>query len=307
MTSAAATTTFRSENVLFLWGGASVERSPFERGGWASQRSREAPLRLVSSVVYGPVVVIPLARWTLFSATAATALVSAGTALGLLESRAWAAGAVVSYVALITLGLKKPSMRMFTDALARQDTGAALVIDVGTDSAEPLLALAEAHGARLTIALTVTRACAAPDFVRACLAAGHALALSSDEAIEGRTTTRSKAINRSISQLERETVQWEQRFADLDPPELWLTDALATPALQRLADAYDRTLVAPSRDLRAVTDRGPLREALTDALEEHAIVRVLDTPALRAELPAVLDAVARLGVPVRALTLPEAA
>jgi hypothetical protein len=268
--------------------------------------------------------VISLARFTLFAATAATALVSVGTALGRLESRAWVGGAVTAYVTLVAIGLRRPTLRMFTDAVARCEEGAALIVDVraGAEPSLPeLLEIAEKHRVTLTLALTMRDAVAHPDAVRSALARAHSVALverphadDHDEASASATAPsrparapRWSAIERRITRLEREIALWDERFADLDPPELWLADGLYTPMLQRLADAFDRTLLAPTADLRDERDPAALREALVDALAQHAIVRVIDGPALRAQLPAVLDAVARLGVPVRALTLPDAA
>jgi hypothetical protein len=252
---------------------------------------------------------MPVARFSLFAATAATALVSAGTALGRLESRAWIAGAITGYIALVGLGITQPALRMFTDALARVDDGAALIVDLREDSGSlsELLALCQNRRCTITIALDTSTAIAHASELERAIAEGHSLALRDGSAAE-ETPDRARPINsthRRIEELERDEARWAARLPDLETPELWLADGLYTPALQRLADAFDRTLVAPSHDLRAITEPEALREKLVDALDHHAIVRVIDSPALRQQLPAVLDSAGRLGVPVRALTLPD--
>ncbi|MFO0559363.1 MAG: hypothetical protein U0269_15210 [Polyangiales bacterium] len=250
---------------------------------------------------------MPVARFSLFAATAATALVSAGTALGRLESRAWIAGALSGYVALVALGISKPALRMFTDALTRVDHGAALVVDVREGDADPLselFALCQKHRCTITVALDTNAAIAHADVLRGALAQGHSIALR--DGVPATTSSEgARAADRRIERIERDEARWAARLPELDSPELWLADGLFTPALQRIADAFDRTLVAPSHDLRAIVEPEALREKLVDALDHHAIVRVIDSPALRQQLPAVLDSAGRLGVPVRALTLPD--
>lgn len=264
-------------------------------------------MNLAPSRVHAPLVsvVMPVARLSLFAATAATALVSAGTALGRFESRAWIAGSITGYVALVALGLARPALRMFTDAVSRVEDGAALIVDV-SDERAPLLAelfaLAKEHRCTFTVALDASTAIEHERALVRAMREGHSIALR--ESREG-SNAPINSIHRRIEALERETARWKSRASELDVPELWLADGLFTPALQKLADAFDRTLVAPSHDLRSITEPDALREALTDALDHHAIVRVLDSPALRLQLPAVLDSAGRLAVPVRALTLPD--
>lgn len=265
-------------------------------------------MNLAPSRVHAPLVsvVMPVARLSLFAATAATALVSVGTALGRFESRAWIAGSITGYVALVALGLARPALRMFTDAVSRTEDGAALIVDV-PDERAPLLAelfaLAKEHRCTLTVALDASSAVLAHEHALVhAMREGHSIALR--ESREG-SNAPIHSTHRRIEALERETARWQSRASELDVPELWLADGLYTPALQKLADAFDRTLVAPSHDLRSITEPDALREALADALDHHAIVRVLDSPALRQQLPAVLDSAGRLAVPVRALTLPD--
>jgi hypothetical protein len=254
--------------------------------------------------------VLPIARLSLFAATAATVLVAAGTALGRLESRAWIVGALCGYVTLVGLGLRKPALRMFTDAIARVDHGAALIIDVHEHSAGPLrelFSLCNEQHCTITVALDTDTAIAHADALRDALADGHSLAFRDVRPAlrSSKSATRTCTVHRRIEQLEREEARWAARLPELEVPEFWLADGLFTPLLQRIADAFDRTLVVPSHDLRAITDPAALRDKLVDALDHHAIVRVTDSPALRRLLPAVLDSVGRLGVPVRALSRPE--
>jgi hypothetical protein len=249
--------------------------------------------------------VMPVARFSLFAATTATALVSGATALGRFESRAWVAGSIMSYVALVALGLARPGLRMFTDAVSRVDDGVALIVDVPAERAAllaELFALAQEHRCTVTVALDTSTAIAHERALVRGAREGHTIALRDSR--EG-TAGPIDSTHRRIEALEREAARWQSRTIELDPPELWLADGLYTPALQRLADAFDRTLVAPTHDLRATLEPDELREKLEDALDHHAIVRVIDSPALRQLLPAVLDSAGRLGVPVRALSLPD--
>jgi hypothetical protein len=265
---------------------------------------------------------ISLARITLFAATAGALLVSVATALGRVESRLWALTMAVGYVALVGLGLRKPSLRMFTDALATAPEGASIVVETELDATQTdaLLRAFEQRDSRATLAVRVSSAVEQPEVVRDALARGHSFVVRDSDGTSGTSGTssssaarmgRSRANHTLFSSLERDELQWNERLPDRPMPELWLSDRRYTPVLQRLADAFDRTLVAPSVDLRARAEGEPLNqdalvEQLTDALGEGAIALVSDTPALRAALPAVLDAAARLGVPVRALCLPSA-
>lgn len=249
----------------------------------------------------------PLSRWTFYVATVGAAVVSVALAMGRVESRAWVAGAIVSYAALVAIGLQKPSLRMFTDAIARAHESAALIVDVPSDagSIASLCALFEAHDARATLALTVEQVVAHRDALVAALARGHSIALR-DDAERAQPRTRSASMDARIARLERERTLLNEHFSPDDRPDLWLAHGLYTPALQRLADAFDRTLVAPSDDLRSKS-RYPLAERLENDLDDGAILRVEDSPELRASLPAVLAAAGRLGVPVRALVFRDAA
>ncbi|MBL8683309.1 MAG: hypothetical protein JNK05_29345 [Myxococcales bacterium] len=249
----------------------------------------------------------PLSRWTFYAATAGAALVSVALAMGRVPSRVWPAAAIVAYVALVALGLKKPSLRMFTDAIARAPDGAAMIVEVPADARaiESLCALFEAHDGRATLALSAEDAAASRDALVAAIERGHALAITDREARE-HARTRGAAVDARIDRLEREHALLHAQFSQDFYPDLWLPSGLYTPALQRLADAFDRTLVAPSHDLRGKS-RFPLAERIEHDLEHGAILRVEDSPSLRAALPAVLAAAARLGVPVRALVSRDAA
>jgi hypothetical protein len=172
----------------------------------------------------------------------------------------------------------------------------------------------EERAFQATLAVRVSSAVEQSEVVRDALARGHSLVARDSDGLSSsapRNNNRSRANHTLFSSLERDELQWNERLPDRPMPELWLSDRRYTPVLQRLADAFDRTLVAPSVDLRPRAGEESLSETalvegLTDALGEGAIALVSDTPALRAALPAVLDAAARLGVPVRALCLPSA-
>ena len=246
------------------------------------------------------------ARWSLFAAATATVVVSAGTAAGRLESRAWIATSVLGCAGLLLLGLRVPRLRMFADALVRCDDGLALVVDATEgDAVDSLCRIAEKSQSKLTLALDASALEAQPAAVERAAREGHAIVwrdpVSSGDS-RGRESTDAR-----LAQLETETERWKRAAPALDPPELWLSEALHTPTLAKIAEAFERTLLVPTMDLRAITERESLREAMISALDAHAIVRVRDSAALRGELPAVLYAAARLAVPVRALTLPEAA
>lgn len=249
------------------------------------------------------------ARWSLFAAAAATVVVSAGTALGRLESRAWIATSVLGCAGLVALGLRVPRLRMFADAVVRCDDGAALVVDVRDgDALDALRVIAEKSQCTLTFALDARAIEARPAAVESALHAGHTLAWRDpDSAQLSRERARTDTQSAQLAQLELETERWRRAAPSIDPPELWLSDALHTPTLAKIAEAFERTLLVPTVDLRAIVEPDALREAMISALDAHAIVRLRDSAALRSELPAALYAAARLAVPVRALTLPEAA
>ncbi len=255
----------------------------------------------------------PLSRWTFYVATAGAALVSGALAMGRIESRAWAAGAVCGYLSLVAIGLKKPSLRMFTDALVRAHDGATIVVDVEHDpsskgSIAALCALFEAHDARATLALTMDTAIAHSSALQAALERGHSVALVDRQPPERheRALSRGADLDARITELERDRAAWNEHFPKIPAPDLWFARGLYTPALQRLADTFDRTLVVASHDLRGPS-RSPIAERVELELELGAILRVEDSPSFRAALPTVLAAAARLGVPVRALVSQDAA
>lgn len=246
------------------------------------------------------------ARWSLFAAATATVVVSVGTAVGRLDSRAWIATSVLGCAGLVALGLRAPRLRMFADAVVRCDDGVALVVDASArDAVETLRAIAEKSQCKLTFALDASALEAQPAAIERAAREGHALVWR-DPTSRGDSQAR-ESTDARLAQLETETERWRRARSTLDPPELWMSDSLHTPALAKIAEAFERTLLVPTVDLRAIAEPEALREAMISALDAHAIVRVRDSAALRGELPAVLYAAARLAVPVRALTLPEAA
>lgn len=250
------------------------------------------------------------ARWSLFAAATATVVVSVGTAAGRLDSRAWIATSVLGCVGLIVLGLRAPRLRMFADAIVRCDEGVAIVVDVReSDAVEALRAIVEPSQSKLTFAVDARAVEALRSSIERATEHGHALAWRDPDELASIRGARAPADAQSarLAQLELETERYTRALPAIDPPELWLSDATHTPMLAKIADVFERTLLVPTVDLRAITEPESLREAMISALDAHAIVRVRDCAALRSELPAVLYAAARLAVPVRALTLPEAA
>jgi hypothetical protein len=250
--------------------------------------------------------VIPPARACLYASTAGGLLVSAAAALGRLDSRATVGATLAGYVALVAIGLARPGLRMFTDALSRAPEGASLLVRCEVEPArlDALLSLFEARDARVTLVVDLERAIAHPEALRAALERGHGLVTLEREGPSPDRSRRAR-VDRALDALERERALATDALGDGSALDLWLPSGLYTPALQRVADALDRTLVAPTSDLRAHrAARGPatdLRDAVIDALGHGAIVLLEDTEALREALPPILDGATRLAVPVRPL------
>jgi hypothetical protein len=293
---------------------------------------------------------MPLSRLAFFLATAGAMLVSAGTVLGRFESRLWVLAGLVAYCALCVAGLARPSMRMFTDAVIRAPEGCAVLIDLALHRADPdaplsaLLRLFDARGAKVMFAVTLDDAARSPAVIREILARGHGLVLRDPTVERGRGLSRR---GHWVSALDAGHEAFEAALPEVAVPELWASDRWHTPGLQRIADAYEHTLVAPTVDLRracrapagagedvegdaenplenpsqntadgpsgppshgrSAAARASLEEVLRGAVEDGAIVRLADTPTLRAAIGALLDAAGGLGVPVRPLFVPMGA
>ncbi|MDP3276646.1 MAG: hypothetical protein Q8Q09_15720 [Deltaproteobacteria bacterium] len=242
---------------------------------------------------------MPIARIALYAATVTALVVSAATAVGRMDSRWPVAVTLLAYCALIALGIFQPSLQVFADACTRAPRGIALVVDVSLahmDAIDELASRCKARGATLTLALALGDA---PQALSAELRARIARWLTEGHRVIAKGPAgRGEAL---LCALEAQEPTWTQLLGE--PPSFWLASQRYSGVLGRIADAFDRTLLVPTADLRAIDQPELLATALRKSAHEGAIVRVVPGTALAHGVSALLDAAASLAVPVCALEL----
>lgn len=245
---------------------------------------------------------IPLARLTLYVATAGAVITAAATAMGRLESTKYVLLAIAVYIVLLLLGLFQPSLRMFADAIVRAPgTGTESVAFLVESDLDPAftnewLKLFEEKKHSVTLLVTAEIAEKSQELLLSLIKRGHAVGAL------GPVTTRRLADKSLVEALERESDAWDplQQEQDL----LWLPEVLYTDRLARIAQAFERDLVVCSHDLREAQTVDELLAKSKAVLQKGgggAIVRFRDGTVFRAAIAGILDVATQVGVGVRTL------
>jgi peptidoglycan/xylan/chitin deacetylase (PgdA/CDA1 family) len=259
--------------------------------------------------------VYPPLRALFHLATSGAIAVGGATLIGRGPSPLADAALLAGYGALVALGVAQPRSRIFGDVIARVPEGVALTFDDGPhpEHTRRILDVLDARGARATFFAIGRKMAAHPGVVREVLARGHALGA------HGYQHDRLYAL-RGYGWLERDADEEERVWNDVvgAPPVLFRPPiGLMNPRIARLAYERERTVVAwtvRTRDgvARAVPER--VKDRAIDALRDGAIVLMHDAaerddrvPASIAALPAILDAMARLGLSARSVPAPARA
>jgi hypothetical protein len=244
---------------------------------------------------------ISLGRLTLYVATAGALLTAAATAMGRLESNRYVLAAIIMYILLLLLGLRRPELQMFADATvsvtADVNTVALLVDTTLADEGVPQwVRVIEQKNARVTLVLTAQEAEKSQAIVSQLLLSGHAVA------DRGPTVNSRWAAKSLVEKLEIEQPVWDQLLGEQRL--WWLAPTYYTERVARIAEAFERDLVVCSVDLRAIESVEELAARCDRVLRAHktrAILRFQDGPVFREAIAGIVDAATQLGVGVGTL------
>ena len=257
-------------------------------------------------------VYIPPLRAAFYVATGGAIVAGSATVLGHGLDRPITGALLAGYAGMVALGVVRPRSQIFSNAISTVPDGVALTFDDGPhpEHTRRVLHLLDAHSARATFFMIGRKMRQHPDVVHEILARGHAIGA------HGYSHDRLYAL-RTLDWLRRDADQEDTVWHDVvgKKPTLFRPPiGLVNPRIARLADERERTIVAWTirpRDGLAHTPSEQVIARVVPRLGRGAIVLLHDVaekddrpPAALAALPAILDAMARLGLSAQSVVLP---